>query len=409
MLAASAGRGPGLDFTGPAAANLRRPRRHRWAARQAAGRRCGGRTQHLGRRPDRRAGHPRHAARAGRPVDVSASCSLLHVPLDVRLERDLDPQLAGWFSFARQKLDEIVTLAQGSAPRVATPSPARARRSTDPTSPPERRSPIVRGPGRARPGRRGHATPTCADRAATPSGAQPSGTGCTCRLLPTTTIGSFPQTAELRRPGPPCAAGTLDRAGLRRGGCGAEIAQVIAARRQLGLDVLVHGEPERNDMVQYFAEQLAGFVATEHGWVQSYGTRYVRPPIIVGDVSRPAPMTVDGPRYAQSLTDPPGQGHAHRAGDDAGLVLRPRRPAAGRHRPAGRAGAARRGRRPGGGRYRGHPGRRTRAARDPAAARRPTGRATWGGRSTRSAWPPAGFATTPRSTPTCATPSSATC
>ena len=125
--------------------------------------------------------------------------------------------------------------------------------------------------------------------------------------LPTTTIGSYPQTVT----------DPVARAALRKGDIDEaeyvrrmqpEIADVIALQEKLGLDVLVHGEPERNDMVQYFAEQLDGFFATANGWVQSYGTRCVRPPILFGDVVRPQPMTVDWITYAQSLTDKPVKG-----------------------------------------------------------------------------------------------------
>ena len=125
--------------------------------------------------------------------------------------------------------------------------------------------------------------------------------------LPTTTIGSYPQTSKIR----------IARAALRKGEIDeaeyvnrmrAEIAEVVALQEKLDLDVLVHGEPERNDMVQYFAEQLDGFFATANGWVQSYGTRCVRPPILYGDVSRPKQMTVDWITYAQSLTDKPVKG-----------------------------------------------------------------------------------------------------
>ncbi|WP_344131338.1 5-methyltetrahydropteroyltriglutamate--homocysteine S-methyltransferase, partial [Luedemannella flava] len=125
--------------------------------------------------------------------------------------------------------------------------------------------------------------------------------------LPTTTIGSFPQTDALRRARAELRTGRLDEAGYAER-MRAEIIEVIALQERLGLDVLVHGEPERNDMVQYFAEQLDGFAATAHGWVQSYGSRCVRPPILYGDVSRPAPMTVAWSAYAQSLTDRPVKG-----------------------------------------------------------------------------------------------------
>ncbi|HJY24959.1 MAG TPA: 5-methyltetrahydropteroyltriglutamate--homocysteine S-methyltransferase, partial [Actinomycetes bacterium] len=125
--------------------------------------------------------------------------------------------------------------------------------------------------------------------------------------LPTTTIGSFPQTSLLRAMRARLQRGELDRAEYEVA-MRAEIERVIRLQEELGLDVLVHGEPERNDMVQYFAEQLTGYLATSHGWVQSYGSRYVRPPIIVGDVSRPAPMTVEWIQYASSLTDRPVKG-----------------------------------------------------------------------------------------------------
>ncbi len=126
-------------------------------------------------------------------------------------------------------------------------------------------------------------------------------------ILPTTTIGSFPQTTSLRKARADLRAGRLDDAAYEQA-MRAEIREVVAQQEQLGLDVLVHGEPERNDMVQYFAEQLSGFVATSNGWVQSYGSRYARPPIIVGDVSRPLPMTVRWASYAQSLTPRPLKG-----------------------------------------------------------------------------------------------------
>jgi 5-methyltetrahydropteroyltriglutamate--homocysteine methyltransferase len=125
--------------------------------------------------------------------------------------------------------------------------------------------------------------------------------------LPTTTIGSYPQTSAIRKARAGLRAGEIDQTEYVRR-MRAEIADVIAVQDRLGLDVLVHGEPERNDMVQYFAEQLDGFFATQNGWVQSYGTRCVRPPILYGDVARRHPMTVDWITYAQSLTDKPVKG-----------------------------------------------------------------------------------------------------
>lgn len=125
--------------------------------------------------------------------------------------------------------------------------------------------------------------------------------------LPTTTIGSYPQTSAIRVARAQRRSGEIDNAEYQRR-MQSEIADVIMLQEELGLDVLVHGEPERNDMVQYFAEQLDGFFATANGWVQSYGTRCVRPPILYGDVLRPAPMTVDWITYAQSLTSKPVKG-----------------------------------------------------------------------------------------------------
>ena len=237
-------------------------------------------------------------------VDVTASCSLLHVPLDVTLERDLDPQLAGWFAFARQKLDELVVLARGLADGRDTIAGElrvnQARLATRAASPTVRVDAV-----RAR-----AAAVTEADLAR--DGAYPARRAAQHRRLalpplPTTTVGSFPQTTELRRARAALRAGRLDRDEYQDA-MRAEIRAVVATQTELGLDVLVHGEPERNDMVQYFAEQLTGFLATHHGWVQSYGTRYVRPPIILGDVARPAPMTLPWARYAQSLTDRPLKG-----------------------------------------------------------------------------------------------------
>jgi 5-methyltetrahydropteroyltriglutamate--homocysteine methyltransferase len=212
-------------------------------------------------------------------VVVSASCSLQHVPIDLAAERQLDPEVRPWLAFARQKVAEVVTLARGLAEGTeaiaeeleANRRVLAARRASARTSDPavRRRLDAVGEPDlhRASP----YEVREKAQRARL--GLPP---------LPTTTIGSFPQTGEVRK--------------------------ARAARRRGELDVLVHGEPERNDMVQYFGEQLAGVAVTELGWVQSYGTRYVRPPIIFGDVSRPAPMTVEWLTYAQSLTSRPVKG-----------------------------------------------------------------------------------------------------
>ncbi|MFC9281628.1 5-methyltetrahydropteroyltriglutamate--homocysteine S-methyltransferase [Streptomyces collinus] len=237
-------------------------------------------------------------------VDVSASSSLLHVPLDAAAERDIEPQILRWLAFARQKTHEIVTLAKGLAHGTDAIAAELAANRADLAS--RANSPITHDPAvRAR-----AAGVTEADaRRSQPyderTTAQRARLGLP--LLPTTTIGSFPQTDELRTARADLRAGRVDSAGYEER-VKAEIQQVIAFQEKAGLDVLVHGEAERNDMVQYFAEQLTGYLATQHGWVQSYGTRYVRPPVLAGDISRPEPMTVRWTTYAQSLTDRPVKG-----------------------------------------------------------------------------------------------------
>ncbi|GAA2608895.1 5-methyltetrahydropteroyltriglutamate--homocysteine S-methyltransferase [Actinomadura fulvescens] len=218
-------------------------------------------------------------------VTVSTSCSLLHVPYDLDAETDLDPALRERLAFADQKVGEVVELARllAAAPdAVVTAPPVRRRPPAPEAAPPAERSP--------------HAVRAAAQAAH-------------LRLppLPVTTIGSFPQTGDIRAARAALAAGeiTADRyEELVK----AEIERAVRLQERLGLDVLVHGEPERNDMVQYFAEHLDGFAITRHGWVQSYGSRCTRPPILHGDVARPAPITVGWARYAQSLTDRPVKG-----------------------------------------------------------------------------------------------------
>ncbi|QNP74254.1 5-methyltetrahydropteroyltriglutamate--homocysteine S-methyltransferase [Streptomyces roseirectus] len=237
-------------------------------------------------------------------VDVAASCSLLHVPLDTAAERDVDPQILRWLAFARQKTAEVVTLARGLSRGVDTIAAALAANHADLAS--RAASPITRDPEvRAR-----AAAVTGADtRRAQPYHERTVAQRALLGLpaLPTTTIGSFPQTPELRTARADLRAGRISHAGYEER-IAAEIREVIAFQEKAGLDVLVHGEPERDDMVQYFAEQLTGYLSTRHGWVQSYGTRYVRPPILAGDVSRPEPMTVRWTSYAQSLTSRPVKG-----------------------------------------------------------------------------------------------------
>jgi 5-methyltetrahydropteroyltriglutamate--homocysteine methyltransferase len=237
-------------------------------------------------------------------VVVSTSCSLQHVPIDLAAEERLDPEVRPWLAFARQKVAEVVTLARGlaegaeavaeelAANRRALATRRQSARTSDPAV--RRRLDAVGDPDLHR------ASPYEVREKAQRSrlGLPP---------LPTTTIGSFPQTGEVRKARAARRQGELDEAGYQAR-MRSEIAEVIRIQDELELDVLVHGEPERNDMVQYFGEQLAGVAVTELGWVQSYGTRYVRPPIIFGDVSRPAPMTVAWLTYAQSLTRRPVKG-----------------------------------------------------------------------------------------------------
>ena len=237
-------------------------------------------------------------------VDVAASCSLLHVPLDAAAERDIDPRIARWLAFARQKTAEIVTLTRGlnrgtgaiAVQLDANRADLAARAASGITN-----DPAVRSRAAAVGAADGRRSEPYAVRAA----AQRARLGLP--LLPTTTIGSFPQTAELRAARADLRAGRIDTEGYEER-IRAEIREVVAFQERAGLDVLVHGEPERNDMVQYFAEQLTGYVATQAGWVQSYGTRYVRPPVLAGDISRPAPMSVRWTTYARSLTDRPVKG-----------------------------------------------------------------------------------------------------
>ncbi|MEU4148028.1 5-methyltetrahydropteroyltriglutamate--homocysteine S-methyltransferase [Streptomyces parvulus] len=237
-------------------------------------------------------------------VDVAASCSLLHVPLDTAAEKDIDPQILRWLAFAQQKTAEVVTLAKGLVRgtdaitgELAANRAALASRAGSPIT----RDPAVRARAEAVTDADARRSQPYAERAA----AQRAHLGLP--LLPTTTIGSFPQTTELRTARADLRAGRIDTAGYEER-IKAEIQEVVSFQEKTGIDVLVHGEPERNDMVQYFAEQLTGYLATQHGWVQSYGTRYVRPPILAGDISRPEPMTVRWTSYAQSLSDRPVKG-----------------------------------------------------------------------------------------------------
>ncbi|MFD9614661.1 5-methyltetrahydropteroyltriglutamate--homocysteine S-methyltransferase [Streptomyces sp. NPDC059083] len=237
-------------------------------------------------------------------VDVAASCSLLHVPLDASAEGGIDPEVRRWLAFARQKTAEVATLAKGLAHGTDAISAELAANRADLASRSGSaltRDPAVRARTAAITDADGRRSQPYAERTA----AQRAHLGLP--LLPTTTIGSFPQTDELRVARADLRAGRVDTAGYEER-IKDEIREVLAFQEKTGVDVLVHGEPERNDMVQYFAEQLTGYVATQHGWVQSYGTRYVRPPVLAGDISRPEPMTVRWTAYAQAQTSKPVKG-----------------------------------------------------------------------------------------------------
>lgn len=233
---------------------------------------------------------------------IAPSCSLQHVPVTLRHETKLDPELGQWLAFAEEKLGEVRALRDlvaGRAPEAALTASHIAAES-------RRLSPrIHRADVKAR---LEGITPADFQRRsgfAERQGSQRARLGLP--VLPTTTIGSFPQTDAVRVVRARWRKGELDDAGYRDF-LRDEIAGCIRLQEQLGLDMLVHGEFERNDMVEYFGEQLDGFAFTGNGWVQSFGTRCVKPPVIYGDVARRQPMTVEWARYAQSLTSKPVKG-----------------------------------------------------------------------------------------------------
>ncbi|MGC7094888.1 5-methyltetrahydropteroyltriglutamate--homocysteine S-methyltransferase [Amycolatopsis lurida] len=232
-------------------------------------------------------------------VGVSTSASLLHVPYDTARESDLDERLRGWLAFAEQKVEEVVLLGRALAGEPADLTAARAA-TADRAGAADLRDDRVRA-------RLAALKPEHSRRGDYVRRAAAQAEALGLPALPSTTIGSFPQTHDVRKARAALRAGRIDAAAYRAQ-MHDEIEKVVRLQEDLGLDVLVHGEPERNDMVQYFAEQLSGFAATEFGWVQSYGSRCVRPPILFGDVSRPRPMTVDWASYAQSLTAKPVKG-----------------------------------------------------------------------------------------------------
>ncbi|HGK4850943.1 TPA: 5-methyltetrahydropteroyltriglutamate--homocysteine S-methyltransferase [Yersinia enterocolitica] len=239
-----------------------------------------------------------------RPLWLGSSCSLLHSPIDLSEETRLDAEVKSWFAFALQKCAELALLTQAlNAPSeaklaelAAYSAPIRARRASSRVHNPQVEQRLA------------------AITAQDIERQQPYEARATAQrkrfnlpAWPTTTIGSFPQTTEIRGLRLDFKQGRLDGKNYRTG-ISEHIKQAIAEQERLGLDVLVHGEAERNDMVEYFGEHLDGFIFTQNGWVQSYGSRCVKPPVIIGDISRPEAITVEWAKYAQSLTDKPVKG-----------------------------------------------------------------------------------------------------
>ena len=244
------------------------------------------------------------ATARGERLWVAPSCSLLHVPVDLASEQTLDTEIASWLAFALQKLDELRIL--GAALNQGRNSVARELADNQAAIDSRRQSPRVTNPAvqaavATITSSLGQRRSPYAERAVRQSAL------LKLPLFPTTTIGSFPQTADIRQARREFKSGELDQASYTQA-MQAEIAHCVREQEALGLDVLVHGEPERNDMVEYFGEQLDGYAFSQFGWVQSYGSRCVKPPILFGDISRPQPMTVAWSTYAQSLTDKPMKG-----------------------------------------------------------------------------------------------------
>jgi 5-methyltetrahydropteroyltriglutamate--homocysteine methyltransferase len=240
---------------------------------------------------------------------VSTSCSLQHVPIDLDAEpaggdADLDDETRSWMAFAVQKVGEVATLAKGLADgreAIADALDANDRARDDRRDSHRTRTPDVRA-------RVDALTEEDARRGASfPERKEAQHSKLALPTFPSTTIGSYPQTDEIREARRQLREGEIQLAEYEERMRG-EIDRVIDFQEEIGLDVLVHGEPERNDMVQYFGEQMLGYVFTQNAWVQSFGSRYVRPPIIFGDVSRPAPMTIEWIEYAQSKTEKPVKG-----------------------------------------------------------------------------------------------------
>ncbi len=246
---------------------------------------------------------PLHEALGSR-LWLAPSCSLLHVPIDLNLETELDEEIKGWLAFAVQKLEELAVLDKGL--RLGRDSIARELAARDRVLGERSTSPRIHNPA-VRDRLEGLTEADFRRFSPFPERIALQRDRLKLPLFPTTTIGSFPQTPEIRKARADYRQGTLN-AESYRDRMRAAIREAVVKQEELGLDLLVHGEAERNDMVEYFGEQLEGFVFTRQGWVQSYGSRCVKPPIVYGDVSRPKPMTVEWIAYAQAQTRKPVKG-----------------------------------------------------------------------------------------------------
>jgi 5-methyltetrahydropteroyltriglutamate--homocysteine methyltransferase len=237
-------------------------------------------------------------------LTIAPSCSLLHVPYSAARESTLDPELRSWLAFADEKLAELTLLAAAVEAdrdtRDELLAPARHRAAARRASAHTNRAAVRERVAALVPRDYERDTPLDERRAVQAAHLE-------LPELPTTTIGSFPQTREIRDTRRRARQGLIGREEYERF-LERQIDAVVDEQEALGVDVLVHGEPERNDMVEYFGEQLDGFAFSQHGWVQSYGSRCVKPPILFGDVARRAPMTVRWWQYAQSRTERPMKG-----------------------------------------------------------------------------------------------------
>ncbi|WP_175765287.1 5-methyltetrahydropteroyltriglutamate--homocysteine S-methyltransferase [Burkholderia ambifaria] len=244
------------------------------------------------------------AKQLGDRLWIAPSCSLLHVPVDLASEEKLDAEIRSWLAFALQKLDELKVLATAlneGRDKVADALAANAAAIDSRRRSPRVNNPAVKAAIARIDAQLGNRASPYTQRAPKQSAR------LNLPAFPTTTIGSFPQTAEIRQARSQFKSGALDEAGYRAA-MQAEIERSVREQESLELDVLVHGEAERNDMVEYFGEQLDGYAFSQFGWVQSYGSRCVKPPILFGDISRPKAMTVEWITYAQSLTNKPMKG-----------------------------------------------------------------------------------------------------